>query len=61
MDYITWRVVYTVLVFVLFVGIVVWAYGKGRQSRFDEAAQSIFNEDNNSSQTETKQESNTND
>jgi len=42
MDYITWRIVYTVLVFVLFIGIIVWAYGKGRKSRFDEAAQSIF-------------------
>ncbi len=61
MDYITWRIVYTVLVFVLFIGIVVWAYGKGRKSRFDEAAQSIFSEDNNTSRTETKQESNNND
>lgn len=61
MDYITWRIVYTVLVFVLFIGIVVWAYGRGQKSRFDEAAQSIFNEDNNTSQTATKQESNNND
>lgn len=61
MDYITWRIVYTVLVFVLFIGIVVWAYSKGRKSRFDEAAQSIFTEDNTVSRTETKQESNNND
>ncbi|CAB0149949.1 hypothetical protein PSI9734_00522 [Pseudidiomarina piscicola] len=45
MDYITWRSFYTVLVFVLFIGIVLWAYSKGRKKRFDEAANSIFEED----------------
>lgn len=57
MDYITWRVIYTVLVFVLFIGIVFWAYGKGRKARFDEAAQSIFTESQTATSVENKQES----
>ena len=32
----------TVLSFVLFLGIVAWAYGKGRREAFDEAANAPF-------------------
>jgi cytochrome c oxidase cbb3-type subunit IV len=32
----------TVLSFVLFLGIVAWAYGKGRRRSFDEAANAPF-------------------
>jgi cytochrome c oxidase cbb3-type subunit 4 len=32
----------TVLSFVLFLGIVAWAYGKGRRRAFDEAANAPF-------------------
>ena len=32
----------TVLSFVLFLGIVAWAYGKGRRKAFDEAANAPF-------------------
>ncbi len=62
MDYITWRSIYTVIVFVLFVGIGLWAYSKGRKKDFDEAANSIFEEDelDNSKQNNTKQESKNN-
>ncbi|MDN7123679.1 cbb3-type cytochrome oxidase subunit 3 [Pseudidiomarina terrestris] len=59
MDYITWRSFYTVLVFVLFIGVVFWAYSKGRKKKFDEAAKSIFEEDElkETKQDNTKQES----
>lgn len=62
MDYITWRSFYTVLVFVLFIGVVWWAYSKGQKKRFDEAANSIFDEDKSASKAtdSTKQESNNN-
>ncbi|MGQ4275914.1 cbb3-type cytochrome oxidase subunit 3 [Pseudidiomarina sp. E22-M8] len=62
MDYITWRSFYTVLVFVLFIGIVLWAYSKGRKKSFDEAANSIFEEDElkRTKQDNTKQESKNN-
>ncbi|PHR66946.1 cbb3-type cytochrome c oxidase subunit 3 [Pseudidiomarina marina] len=62
MDYITWRSFYTVLVFVLFIGVVWWAYSKGQKKNFDEAANSIFDEDEKSSVTKdsTKQESKNN-
>lgn len=61
MDYITWRSFYTVLVFVLFIGVVWWAYSKGSKKRFDEAANSIFDEDETSSVNDsTKQESKNN-
>lgn len=63
MDYITWRSIYTVLVFVLFIGIVFWAYSKGRKKHFDEAAKSIFEEDelkDTKHEDNTKQESKNN-
>ncbi|CUA82805.1 CcoQ/FixQ family Cbb3-type cytochrome c oxidase assembly chaperone [Pseudidiomarina woesei] len=61
MDYITWRSFYTVLVFVLFIGVVWWAFSKGSKKRFDEAANSIFDEDKKSNLNDsTKQESKNN-
>ncbi|HET8816196.1 MAG TPA: cbb3-type cytochrome c oxidase subunit 3 [Pseudidiomarina sp.] len=59
MDYITWRAFYTVLVFVLFIGVVLWAYSKSNKKNFDEAARSIFEEDElkASNPDKTKQES----
>ncbi|SDB04433.1 cytochrome c oxidase cbb3-type subunit 4 [Pseudidiomarina indica] len=62
MDYITWRSFYTVLVFVLFIGVVWWAYSKGQKKNFDDAANSIFDDEQPSSKTNdsTKQESKNN-
>ncbi|RUO60318.1 cbb3-type cytochrome oxidase subunit 3 [Pseudidiomarina insulisalsae] len=62
MDYITWRSIYTVIVFVLFIGIALWAFSRKRKKQFDEAAKSIFEEDELSStkQDNTKQESKNN-
>lgn len=39
------RAIITVVSLVAFIGIVVWAYGKGRKSRFDEAARLPFADD----------------
>ncbi len=45
MDYQTLRGVVTALLLVLFIGVVWWAYGKRQQSRFDQAANSIFDDE----------------
>jgi cytochrome c oxidase cbb3-type subunit 4 len=39
------RAVITVASFVAFIGIVWWAYGARRQARFDRAAHSVLEED----------------
>ena len=39
------RSILTVLAFVTFIGIVVWAYGRQRRAAFDEAANLPFTED----------------
>ncbi|QDP01206.1 cbb3-type cytochrome oxidase subunit 3 [Thalassotalea sp. PS06] len=44
MDYGTLRGIFTVIIFVLFIIIVVWAFSKKRKTSFDEAANSIFDE-----------------
>ena len=46
MDINTLRVILLVLGFVLFTGIIWWAYGSKRKARFDEAARLPFNENN---------------
>lgn len=37
--------VWTVIAFVLFVGIVIWAFSRGRKKDFDAAAKSILDDD----------------
>ena len=39
------RSLITVLAFATFIGIVIWAYGRGRKAAFDEAAALPFTED----------------
>lgn len=41
------RGIFTVLIFALFIIIVLWAYNRNRKSSFDEAANSIFDENEN--------------
>ncbi len=65
MDYGTLRGIFTVLIFVLFIIIVLWAYSKKRKSNFDDVANSIFDEndksdDNNDNEVTNKQETNNN-
>lgn len=54
MDYGTLRGVFTVLIFVLFIIIVLWAYNKKRKSSFDEAANSIFDDSENKKVNKSK-------
>jgi len=58
MDYGTLRGLIALLILALFIIIVVWSYSKKRKSSFDEAANSIFEED--SKEKINKQETNKN-
>ncbi|MDE1252180.1 cbb3-type cytochrome oxidase subunit 3 [Vibrio aestuarianus] len=42
MDIGTIHSIWTIVLFVCFIGVVFWAYGKNRKARFDEAANLIF-------------------
>ena len=45
MDAGTWRGIFTVIMFVLFVALCVWAWSSKRKADFDEAAQLPFGDD----------------
>ncbi|EGR2797588.1 cytochrome-c oxidase [Vibrio navarrensis] len=49
MDFGTIHSIYTVVLFVSFIGIVVWAYSKKRKASFDEAANLVFADEEKSS------------
>ena len=56
MDYGTYRGVYTLILLVLFLIIVYWAYSKKRKSKFDDIANSIFDEDETENDKPNKKE-----
>jgi len=58
MDYGTLRGLIALLIFTLFIIIVMWSYSKKRKSSFDDAANSIFEEDHKDKVS--KQETNNN-
>jgi cytochrome c oxidase cbb3-type subunit 4 len=63
MDYGTLRGLIALLILALFIIIVVWSYSKKQKSAFDEAANSIFEEDKESTDkndVNNKQETNKN-
>lgn len=63
MDYGTLRGLIALLILALFIIIVVWSYSKKRKSAFDEAANSIFEEDKEKTElndVNSKQETNKN-
>jgi len=45
MDQITIHSIWTVLVFITFIGIIFWAYSGSRKKEFDEVANSILDDD----------------
>ncbi|GAA04126.1 MULTISPECIES: cbb3-type cytochrome oxidase subunit 3 [Photobacterium] len=45
MDIGTVHSIWTVILFTSFIGIIVWAYSKRQKSRFDEAANLVFADD----------------
>jgi cytochrome c oxidase cbb3-type subunit 4 len=51
------QVIWTVVVLVLFVGIVIWAWSSKRKQAFDEAANIPFNEDDKPTENTSKENS----
>lgn len=45
MEFSTVHSILTVILFVGFVGLITWAYGKGRKKDFDEAANLVFDDE----------------
>lgn len=58
MDLITVRSIFTVLVFVAFIGVWIWAWSSKRKKSFDEAANLPFVEDGNPEHTDSQKEKN---
>ena len=56
MDITLLQSIWTIVVLVLFIGIVVWAWSGKRKARFDEAANIPFTEDDNTSVNKTPEE-----
>jgi cytochrome c oxidase cbb3-type subunit 4 len=54
MDYATSGSIYTVIVFVSFIGIVLWAYSKKSKANFDEAEKLIFDDELQQDKRESK-------
>jgi len=58
MDYSLIQSIWTIVVMVLFVGIVVWAWSSKRKKHFDEAANLPFTEDDMTSVDRSTEEKN---
>lgn len=56
MDYGTWRGVFSLIILAIFIAIVIWAFNRRTKKQFDEAANSIF-EDESSKDKSDKPES----
>jgi len=54
MDYAVSGSIFTVLVFVCFIGIVMWAYSKKSKKCFDEAQNLIFDDEPQTNKQESK-------
>jgi len=54
MDYATSGSIYTIIVFVSFIGIVLWAYSKKSKANFDEAEKLIFDDQPQQDKRESK-------
>ncbi len=52
MDIGTIHSIWTIVLFVSFLGVVWWAYGKNRKARFEEAANLVFADEQESSENE---------
>ena len=57
MDFPLMQSIWTVVVLVLFVGIVIWAWSGKRKQEFDEAANIPFDEDDKPTATTSKEDS----
>lgn len=54
MDYAISGSIFTILVFVCFIGIVLWAFNKKTKKRFDEAQNLIFDDEPQTNKQESK-------
>ena len=61
MDYGTYRGVYTLILMVLFLVIIYWAYNKKSKAKFDDIAQSILEDDDVNKDPNIKEQKNGND
>lgn len=61
MDYGTYRGIYTLILLILFLAIVYWAYNKKSKKDFDNIAESILDDDDVKDQPTKKESSNGND
>ena len=61
MDPVTVNIISTVVIFVIFIGIVLWAYSNKTKARFDEAANLIFDDEKPNNDEKQNQESTHND
>ena len=52
----TAQIIWTVVAFVMFIGIVIWAWGSGRKAEFDKAARMAMDDDKSIDNNETNQE-----
>lgn len=57
MDIGTIHSIWTVLLFICFIGIVLWAYSKRQKSRFEEAANLVFADEDKDLATREKDRS----
>lgn len=55
-DYGTYRGIFTLVLLVLFIVIVIWAYSKRSKKRFDDAANAVFDDENKHQTTITHKE-----
>jgi len=54
MDYATFNGLYTLFLIVIFVGLILWAYSKKHKKSFDDIANSIFDEDQDTTKYESR-------
>lgn len=54
MDYAITSSIFTLVVFVVFIGIVLWAYSSRSKARFEEAANLVFDDEKKQTPTATK-------
>ena len=54
MDFATFNGLYTLFLIVIFVGLILWAYSKKRKKAFDDIANSIFDEDQDTTKYESR-------
>lgn len=57
MDPVTVNIISTVVIFIIFIGIVLWAYSNKTKARFDEAANLIFDDERPNCDVKQKKES----